>query len=88
MTVRASLDETSLLLCSAQELLQHVPRGHERSVLNLSLKPAVADNIVEALVELRELVSLSASRAGLRWHPRLGWLPKDSACFASDDKTF
>lgn len=88
MTIRASLAETSPLLRSAQELLQHVSRGHERSVLNPSLKPEVADKIVEALVELRERVSLLASRGALRWHPQLGWIPTDSACFASDDKNF
>jgi hypothetical protein len=87
---RAARDYTtdaSTLLGDAQELLQHIPRGLERRMLSTTLKPEVADAIVDAIVELRERVHLFASREGLRWHPLLGWLPKDSACFDGQVET-
>lgn len=85
---RAGRDYTSdasTLMGDAQELLQHIPRTLERWMLNPGLKPEVADAIVDAIVELREHVNKFARLDGLRWHPRFGWLPKDSPCFAGEE---
>lgn len=81
MAGRSSSDPAEVLLGDAQELLQHIPRGSERNSLSRTLKPEVAEQIVEALVLLRERVNLFARRRELRWHPLLGWIHKDSRCF-------